>query len=199
MTTELIQETTHVLADSSVPDGQGRKYGGEPSFRRVKQLLEELWGPSPAAQVEGLSSVRKTGGKKQRDEERNWRALVAERDTWRAKAEAAEQKPTSEAEIRAAYQRGRADLQAEIVFAERLAAIRAKYPDFDSAWNRVRPLVPRAVVAEAADLEHGLEGAYQLSKLPELCQELSEMDAERAGERFRFFVRDLTALKAAAL
>ncbi len=105
--------------------------------------------------------------------------------------------PVPEVALREAYRRGREDLKSEVIFAERLAAIRQKYLDFDSAWAQVRPLVPRAVWAEAADLEHGLEGAYQLSKLPELCQELSEMDAERARERFRFFVRDLKALKGA--
>jgi hypothetical protein len=132
----------------------------------------------------------------------NWRALESQRDQWRTRAENAEkriaeleaQRPT-EAALHAAYQRGRADLQNEIVFAERLAAIRAKYPDFDRAWASVKPLVPRIVWAEVADHPYGLEGAYQLSKLPELCTELSEMSPETARDRFRFFVRDLMALK----
>ncbi len=93
-------------------------------------------------------------------------------------------------------QRGREDLQAEIVFAERLAAIRGKYPDFDHAWASVRPLVPRVVWEEATDLAHGLEAAYQLSKLPELARELAELEPEKARERFRHFVKDLAALGA---
>ncbi len=103
-------------------------------------------------------------------------------------------KTATDAELRAAYQRGRTDLQAEIAFAERLAEIQARYPDFDRAWASVRPLVPRVVWAEMADSEHSLESAYHLSKLPELCQELSEMESERARERFRHFLKDLIAL-----
>jgi hypothetical protein len=142
-----------------------RKYGGEPSNRRIKQLLERMFGHSLDAQIQGLLEIRK-------------RVLDS----------------TSNEALAAAYQRGRADLQAEIVFAERLAAIRAKYPDFDRAWASVRPLVPRTIWEESADLEHGLEGAYQLSKLPELAQELAAMEPDAARQRFRFFVRDLMAL-----
>jgi hypothetical protein len=96
--------------------------------------------------------------------------------------------------LSAAYRRGRSDLEAEIQFAEKLAKIRAKYFDFDSAWASVRPLVPRVVWEEAANLEHGLEGAYQLARLPELARELAELSPEKARERFRHFVKDLEAL-----
>jgi hypothetical protein len=171
-------EVTAAAADALQPspaDGQAapvqlaeRKYGGEPSARRIRRLVEELFGPGLEAQITGLLKLRKG-------------ARVVE---------------PSEEQLRSAYQRGRADLQAEIVFAERLAAIRTKYPDFDRAWASVRPLIPRVIWEEIAELEHGLEGAYQLSKLPELCAELSAMP-ERARERFQFFVRDLLALKGA--
>lgn len=136
--------------------------------RRILHLVEEMFGPSPRAQIDGLIKVRK-----------GIQIVVS--------------KPTDE-ELRAEYQRGRANLQAEIVFAERLSAARAKYADFDAAWRSVRPLVPRAVWAEMADHPDGLESAYQLSKLPELCQELSMLEPEKARERFRHFVKDLVAL-----
>jgi hypothetical protein len=145
-----------------------RKYRGEPSNRRVKTLLEQIFGHSLDAQIQGLLHVRKG----------------AQVVVHKAKDD----------ELSAAYQRGRADLTAEIVFAERLAAIRSKYVDFDHAWASVRPLVPRCIWEEAADLEHGLEGAYQLSKLPELARELAELEPERARQRFQHFVRDLVAL-----
>jgi hypothetical protein len=134
--------------------------------RRILRLVEETFGPSPHAQIQGLLALR--GGKqvtKHVDEE-----------------------------LRAAYARGRADLQAEIVFAERLAAIQNKYPDFNHAWAQVRPLVPRPIWEEVANLEHGLEAAYHLSKLPEMARELSELEPEKARERFRHFVKDLAAL-----
>jgi hypothetical protein len=144
----------------------------------------------------------------------NWRQLRQSREEWHERAVKAEARVLElekqsntgragklrarigelEAALREAYQRGRADLQAEMVFAERLSAIRAKYPDFDRAWAAVKPLVPRVVWAEVADLEHGLEGAYRLSKLPELATELSVMGPSRAVERFRHFVKDLAAL-----
>jgi hypothetical protein len=150
-----------------VPEAlSGRKHGGEPSMRRVKQLVEEIFGHSLDAQIQGLLKIRK--------------GLRIE--------------PSDEA-LRAAYQRGRDDLTAEIQFAERLAAIRQKYADFDHAWASVRPMVPRTIWEESADLEHGLEGAYQLSKLPELAAEFSALEPEAARQRFRFFVRDLIALK----
>lgn len=208
---------TTIISEAVQPnatDGQAaqpqlaeRKHGGEPSMARVKQLLSEMFGPSPASWIQGLLAVRKGASPqdaKQAEQERNWRALEADRGDWRARAEAAEKEleqwragrtPSSDPEIRAAYQRGRADLQSEILFAERLAAIRVKYPDFDRSWGRVKPLVPRDVWAEMADHPDGLDGAYWLSKLPELCQELSELPPEKAVERFRHFVKDLTALK----
>jgi len=156
----------NAVAESVQPQLAERKYGGEPSNRRVKQLLEQVFGHSLDAQIQGLLKIRKD-----------------------VRIEAGDES------LREAYQRGRADLQAEIVFAERLADVRTRYPDFDHSWNSVRPLVPRSVWTEVADNEHGLEGAYALSKLPELCRELSEMEPEKARERFRFFVRDLRALK----
>lgn len=170
-----------------------RKYGGEPSMARVKQLLSELFGPSPAKWIIGLLGVRKNVLPSVNG---NWREL--ETRCKAAEKELAELRsaPHSDGELKAAYQRGRADLQAEIVFAERLAEIRAKYSDFDAAWRSVRPLVPRCIWEEAADLEHGLDGAYQLSKLPELADELSGLEPEKARERFRHFVKDLVALGA---
>jgi hypothetical protein len=142
------------------------------------------------------------GQEKPEQQGRNWGQLRASRDEWRKRAETAEAEverlrraPAPETVLREAYQRGRADLQAEIVFAERLAAIRSKYVDFDLAWASVRPLVPRVVWEEASDLEHGLEAAYQLAKVPELCRELSALGPEKARERFRFFVGDLMALR----
>ncbi len=164
------------LAERNVqPQLAERKYGGEDSFRRINQLLTQLFGPSIHAQIQGLLDVRKG-------------APVTVH--------------VSDSEREEAYQRGKADgraqLQEEIVFAERLAEIRAKYPDFDYAWSSVRPLVPRGVWEEAANLEHGLEGAYQLSKLPELARELAALSPEKARERFRHFVRDLIALKGTA-
>ncbi len=164
-------EATSVVAQPSpAPDGtqpvlEDRKHGGEPSNRRVKQLLEQIFGHSLDAQIKGLLAVRK-----------------------------GERVEAPDEALRAAYGRGRADLLAEIKFAERLAEIRSRYPDFDSSWNRVRPLVPRVVWAEVADSEHGLEAAYRLAKLPELCRELSELDPEKARERFRHFVKDVVAL-----
>lgn len=152
------------LNGNGAPSLQDRNKG---SKRRILHLVEEVFGPSPNAQVQGLINVRK-GERVVRD--------------------------ATEEQLKAAYQRGRADLQAEIEFAERLSAIRAKYPDFDQAWRSVRPLVPRVVWQEMADHPDGLESAYQLSKLPELCQELSELGPEKARERFRHFVRDLVAL-----
>jgi len=136
--------------------------------RRILHLVEEMFGPSPNAQIQGLIKMRKGG-----------QIVVT---------------AASDDELKAEYERGRADLLAEIQFAERLAAVRAKYPDFDSAWHSVRPLVPRTVWAEMADNPDGLESAYQLSKLPELCEELSKLDPDKARERFRHFVNDLTAL-----
>src|SRR5208283_3834275 len=155
----------NAVAESVQPQLAERKYGGEPSNRRVKQLLEQVFGHSLDAQIQGLLKIRKD-----------------------VRIEAGDEA------LRAAYQRGRADLTAEIVFAERLAAIRAKYPDFDRAWASVRPLVPRVVWEEAAELEHGLDGAYQLSKLPELATELIALEPEKARERFRHFVHDLVIL-----
>lgn len=152
--------------DAAASETQERSKG---SHRRILHLVGEMFGPSPHAQIQGLLKMR---------------GLRGEQIVVNAKDE----------ELKAAYQRGRADLQNEIIFAERLAAIRAKYPDFDSAWSSVRPLVPRVVWEEAADLEHGLEAAYQLSKLPELASELSELEPDKARERFRHFVKDLTAL-----
>jgi hypothetical protein len=161
------------LNESEAPEESEPRYGGKDSRRRIYRLLEELFGDSRHAQIQGLLLVRK-----------NAQIII--------------NNPTND-ELKAAYARGRADLQAEIVFAERLAAIRAKYPDFDSAWASVRPLVPRVIWQEAADHPEGLEGVYQLARLPELCQELSEMEPERARERFKFFVKDLTALTRGAI
>ena len=96
--------------------------------------------------------------------------------------------PAREVELQEAYRLGREDLQAEIVFAKRRAAIQQKYPDFDSAWNRVRPLVPGVVWAQIVDLEDGLDQLYQLSKFPEWCTKLSELPPEKALERFQVFV-----------
>jgi hypothetical protein len=149
------------------PDPQERSKGFR---RRILHLVEEMFGPSPNAQIQGLIAMRKGG-----------QIVVT---------------VASDEQLRAEYERGRADLQAEIEFAERLAAVRAKYPDFDSAWKSVRPLVPRSVWAEMADNPYGLESTYQLSKLPELCEELSKLDPDKARERFRHFVRDLVALGA---
>lgn len=153
--------TSQSLSSESEPQDRNKGYK-----RRVLHLVEEMFGPSPNAQIQGLIKMRKSA-----------QVIIH-----------------SDADLKAAYQRGREDLQAEIVFAERLAAIRAKYPDFEQAWASVRPLVPRCVWEQAADLEHGLEGAYQLSKLPELALELSELEPEKARERFRHFVKDLVAL-----
>jgi hypothetical protein len=167
-----LNENSVTPADSGAaePEIQERNKGFR---RRILHLVEEMFGPSPNAQIRGLVAIRKSG-----------QIVVT---------------AASDDDLKAAYQRGRADLQAEIVFAERLSAIRQKYFDFDHAWGQVRPLVPRAIWEEAADLEHGLEGAYQLSKLPELAAELAELPPEKARERFRFFVRDLTHLTGGAL
>ena len=51
--------------------------------------------------------------------------------------------PVPEAELREAYRRGRADLQAEIVFAERLSGDPSqKYPNFDAAWKSCEAFAP---------------------------------------------------------
>jgi hypothetical protein len=160
--------TSQSASSESEPQDRNKGYK-----RRILHLVEEMFGPSPRAQIDGLIKTRNGG-----------QIVVT---------------AASDEELKAAYQRGRDDLQAEIVFAERIAAIRAKYPDFDGAWARVKPLVPRTVWAEIADHPEGLEGAYQLAKLPELCQELSELDPARARERFRFFVHDLTHLTRGAI
>jgi hypothetical protein len=139
--------------------------------RRILHLVEETFGPSPHAQIQGLLALRS-----------------GEQVT----------KHVDE-ELRAAYARGRADLQAEIIFAERLADIRSKYPDFDRAWASVKPIVPRVIFSEVADHPEGLEAAYQLAKLPELCEELSALDPEKARERFRHFVKDLVVLTKGAV
>jgi hypothetical protein len=197
--------------DASSPvESPQRKYGGEPSRRRVWRLIEEIFGPSQANQIQGLLKIRrgapgagpeKTSEEKETEKELNFKALREK--TARIEAELEEyrtgkRKPESQAvALREAYQRGRRDLENEIVFAQRLAAIRARYENFDAAWNRVRPLVPRAVLMEAADLEDGLEACYHLARLPELCSELAELPPGKAQERFRHFVRDLRALKGA--
>jgi len=191
-------------------------YGSAGSRRRIYRLLEETFGPSRHAQIQGLLSMRRAASDSA-DKERPstasentqnqilslcakiWGApenIVASLDKiyhGTAPGNTAV-RTASDAELKAAYERGRSDLTAEIVFAERLAAIRAKYSDFDACWNRVRPLVPRVVWEEAAELEHGLEGAYQLSKLPELATELAALEPENARARFRFFVHDLVIL-----
>jgi hypothetical protein len=190
-----VQAPSNGNAAPAAPQLAERKYGGADSMRRVKQLLSELFGPSPAKWIQGLLDLRKNVLPSVNG---NWRELERKLQTETKQREALEAElrsvPHGDAELKAAYQRGRADLQAEIVFAERLAEIQARYPDFDRAWASVRPLVPRVVWEEAAELEHGLEGAYQISKLPELAAELAELPPEKARERFRFFVRDLTAL-----
>jgi hypothetical protein len=167
LTTQTGAEQNVERDDHAIPPENERKYGGIDSRRRIYHLLEEMFGPSRGKQIQGLLEMRKSG------------RVVRE---------------TTDEELKEAYQRGRSDLQAEIVFSERLAAIREKYADFDNAWRSVRPLVPRTVWAEMADHPEGLESAYQLSKLPELCQELSELGPQKARERFQFFVRDLQAI-----
>jgi len=198
---------------------QEPNYGGIDSRRRVYRLLEEIFGPSRHAQIQGLLGIRnntKDAAEKSEplpaameNAQMRKRILLLCASIWGEPQHIVDSlgkiykgttpahtatKDAGDEALHAAYQRGRADLQAEIVFAERLSAIRAKYPDFDHAWASVRPLVPRVVWEEAADLTHGLEAAYQLSKLPELARELSELEPEKARERFRHFVRDLAAL-----
>jgi hypothetical protein len=185
------------LADVAEPLAE-RQHGGEPSMARVKQLLSELFGPSPAKWILGLLDVRKkvpplVNG--------NWRELERKLDAETKKREALEKEL---AELRAmphsdgeAYQRGRESVFAEQEFSERLAVARSKYPDFDAALRSVKPLVPRAVLTAAADLEHGLEALYALSRLPKLCEELAELSDEKAVERFNHFEHDFALMTGA--
>lgn len=185
------------------------------SHRRILHLVAEMFGASPHDQIQGLLSMRN----KVRDAANNepptatgnarnkilhlcatiWGApeniVESLKEIYRGAAPGnTVTRTATDDELKAAYQRGRADLRAEIEFSERLSAIQAKYPDFDHAWASVRPLVPRSVLADMADDANGLEGAYALAKLPELCEELSALDPEKARERFKHFLRDLVAL-----
>lgn len=167
---------------------------GEPSMHRVKQLLASLYGPSPAAWIRGLKE--RPSSPAPQDE----KSLEAQRDEAfiRGYQQCHEQgRADRDQAYRDGKEDGRAGLQAEIVFSERLAEIRQKYPHFDSAWRAVRPLLPHVVWEEATDLENGLEGLYALSRLPELCRELSSLEPEQARLRFRFFIRDMKHLEGA--
>jgi len=152
------------LPDEPQEHGKGFK-------RRIFRLLEEMFGPSPNAQVRGLIKLRKGEG------------VVVEQ--------------IKDEELGAAYQRGRESVFAEQEFSERVAKARSKYADFDAALRAVKPLVPRAVLTAAADLPHGLEALYALSRLPKLCEELSELPDEKAVERFGHFEHDFALMTGA--
>jgi hypothetical protein len=211
--TEIPVNGNGAAAETAQPQGEPN-YGGKESRRRVYALLEEVWGPSRHAQILGLITVRNNA----RDPEKvppvtmigtQNRILALCATIWGAPENIVESlqkiyhgatpahtlaRTASDEELKSAYKRGRADLEKEIEFAERISAIRARYSDFDEVWRRVRPLVPRTVLEEMAEHPDGLDSAYQLSKLPELCQELSELEPEKARERFQHFVRDLKAI-----
>jgi hypothetical protein len=144
--------------------------------RRILHLVEETFGASPRAQIDGLIKTRKGA------------QIVIQSDE----------------ELERAYARGcaagRADLEQEIKFEDfkkRSDAFLDKYPDFEHTWAAVRDSLPRSIWQEVADNDYGLEGAYWLTKTPELCRELSGLDSEEARERFRFFIKVLKALKRA--
>jgi len=198
MSTQAIESTLQAPA-SGFPAESSKPEKGKDAKARQAQLIQEALKERADARKEREEATKwrkeRAEWEKAQPEEKQLFARVSELEA-ELQARAV---PAREVELREAYRRGRADLQAEIVFAERLSAIQVKYPNFDAAWKSVKPLLPRVVWEEISDLEYGLEGAYQLSKDPELCAELAELPPEKARERFRFFVRDFMKLMKGAL
>jgi hypothetical protein len=181
-------EATTDVVQPNPPDGQAapelsdRKYHGEPSMARVKQLLSELFGsPSPAKWIEGLLKVRKGA-----------RSEISD-DASRAAYERGKAEGLSEGRAL-----GRAERDSELEYTERLAAAREKYgaKAFDAAWRSVRPMIPRAILQDIVDFPGGMDGAFHLSRAPLLCRELMALEPEQARVRFQHFVNDLKALGA---
>jgi hypothetical protein len=200
--------------EAAPPQAAADSNSGEPpSFRRIRQLLEQIFGHSLERQITGLLKLRKAAATNAplpaelEAPDTQKRILHLCGAIWGAPERVIESlsaiqhgktpaEQASNTDIRAAYLRGRADLEAEIQFSERLAAARQNFPGFDAAWRSVKPLIPRSVWQEIVDEPHGLAGAYHLSKLPALCQELSELEPDKARERFRHFLNDLKILGA---
>lgn len=196
-------------------------YGGTESRRRLYRLLEEIWGPSRQKQIRGLVGVKNSRAETEaacttvENAGTQKRILLLCAMVWGAPEHIVEslqkiyhgtapghtvaRTTASDAEVKAAYQRGKADLLAEQAAKgkrnEALAIVCDRHSDFQEVCKAL-PELPRVVWAEVTTAAEAgrtdlLEAVYLLREVPLACEEIREMgETDLAVRRFRNFAVD---------